>query len=101
MSAPSAAPKVPGSGPCARRLITLTPVATSDGFIFGTPKTPRDEKFAKFPFSSAAPTLITHGAAAYGLSVPFPGPEFPAEKTTLMPCLVSILVATLTGSFGS
>ena len=62
------------------------------------PKLPREEKPASLPVSSVAPTLITHGATAYGFSVPLPAPVLPAEKTTLTPRSVSILVATLTGS---
>src|SRR5688500_3752835 len=79
----------------------LVPGATSDGCCKASPKFPLEEYGASTPFWSVAPTLITHGAAAYGFSVPFPGPLLPAENTTLTPRSVSILVATLTGSFGS
>ena len=43
---------------------------------------PRDEKPASPPSFVPAPTLITHGAFAYGLSVSGPGPALPAANNT-------------------
>src|SRR4029453_1645424 len=82
-------------------LETLTPGATRVGRNKALPKSPREEKFARRPWESVAPTLMTHGATAYGFKVCWPGPVLPAEKTTLTPRSVSILVAMLTGSFTS
>src|SRR5687767_7573794 len=84
-----------------RRPTTFTPGATTDGENSTFPKLPRDEKLARLPLSSVAPTLITQGATAYGLSVPFPAPEFPAENTTLIPFSVNVFVAIFTGSLKS
>ncbi len=44
---------------------------------------------------------MTHGATEYGFSESRPDPLLPAEKTTLMPLSVKVLVAMLTGSLTS
>src|SRR4051812_17540297 len=84
-----------------RRLITLVPGATSVGRTIAFPKAPRDEYVARWVRSSVAPTLTTHGAAAYGLSELSPGPALPAEKTTVTPASCRSFVATFTGSLTS
>jgi len=48
-----------------------------------------------------AATPITQGATLYGLSVFWSGPSFPAANTTVIPLLLTFLVALLIGSFGS
>ena len=84
-----------------RRLTVLTPGATNVGRNRRLAKSPRDEKPASRPWQSVAPVLMTHGATEYGFNESRPGPVLPAEKTTLMPLSVNILVAIFTGSLTS
>ena len=63
---------------------------------------PRLEKLASAPRSSPAPTITTQGAfLKLPVTVLSPGPELPAEKTTITPRSASAFVATLVGSLGS
>src|SRR5581483_6904566 len=79
----------------------FTPGATTVGWNSGLPNSPREEKLASRPRLSVAPVLMTHGATEYGFNESVPGPVLPAEKTTLTPLSVSILVAMFTGSLTS
>src|SRR5581483_6701754 len=85
----------------ARKLTVFTPGATTVGWNSGLPNSPREEKLARRPRLSVALVLMTHGATEYGFNESVPGPVLPAEKTTLTPLSVSILVAMFTGSLTS
>src|SRR2546422_2355465 len=108
--------------PVEARVDTMcTPGAVTSGWYIGSPGMPRDEKSARMgsrfcPVWSAqwiaelvgsgrslhpAATPITQGATLYGLSVFWSGPSFPAANTTVIPLLLTFLVALLIGSWGS
>src|SRR3989449_3825050 len=108
-----------------------TPGAVISGWYNGSSGMPRDEKSASTwargsllvgasgfepsssmqwaselvgsttPILQPAATPMTHGATLYGFNVFWPGPSFPAAKTTVMPRLATFFVARLIGSFGS
>src|SRR5213079_1350448 len=53
------------------------------------------------PILQPAATPMTHGATLYGFNVFWSGPSLPAAKTTVIPRLATVFVASLIGSCGS
>src|SRR2546422_376442 len=108
-----------------------TPGAVMSGWYNGSPGVPRDEKSASTcargslfvgtsgfepsssiqcdselvgsvtPILQPPATPIPQGATLWGFNVFWSGPSFPAAKTTVIPRLVTFLVASLIGSLGS